>query len=213
MHDEAAMLEAAARAILKRGYSGLRYSDVSEESGVPVPSLQHRFLTLDRLRRAALCRKVRLELDEHVQSLAHLTDPWAWVLAMIERTIAGEPAQREAEWRLWIQYQHAACYDPELAADYDELELLWLSAVHEVIVRGTMQGRFRPVMSTWDAARALQGMIDGLGAPLALPKPDSFVRELVRMLNDCAAQLLHPQEIAEPCAGSVDSTAHALTQI
>lgn len=189
------MLDAAARALLKRGYSALRYSDVSEESGVPVPSLQHRFLTLDRLRRAALCRKVRLELEELVAGLAHIDDPWDWVLAMIHRTVAGDPELRQSEWRLWGEYYHAAGLDESLAADFDEVDHIWLSALHDVVARGTIEGRFEPVLSTWDAARALQGLIDGLGAPLAMPKPESYVADLVRLLNDCARRLLQPRPV------------------
>lgn len=195
LHDEDVMLDAAARALLKRGYSQLRYSDVSEECGVPVPSLQHRFLTLDRLRRAALCRKVRLELEELVETLAPVQDPWEWVVAMIDRSVTYDPEARQSDWTLWLEYLHAAAHDEALAADYDQVDHIWLSALHEVISRGAAQGRFCPQMSTWDATRALQGLIDGLGAPLAMARTDCYVDDVIRLLTDCAEKLLRPQPL------------------
>lgn len=187
------MLDAAARALLRRGYPALRYSDVSEESGVPVPSLQHRFVTLDRLRRAALCRKVRLELEELVSALACQRDPWEWIVAMIERSVALEPDVRENDWKLWTEYLHAAAHDTALAEDFDEVDRIWFEALEGVVARGIAEGRLRPQQSAADSARVLQGLIDGMGSMLAMTRTQEYVDETVRVLTNTARILLQPQ--------------------
>ncbi len=193
IHDEGRLLDAAARALIRRGYSGLRYSDVSEESGVPVPSLQNRFVTLDALRRTALRRKVRLELEELVSGLRDVADPWGWVVAMIERSVALDADLRRAGWTLWVEYQHAAAYDAELASDADLVDAQWLGVLAEKIAWGTREGAFVPVLPARESARLLQAMIDGLGYGLAAPRSDAYAREVIDLLIDGARALLRPQ--------------------
>ena len=192
IHDEATMLDGAARALVRRGYSELRYSDVSDEVGVPVPSLQNRFKTLDNLRREALRRKVRLELEELVATLAGFTDPWVWVTEMITVCVALDPDRRQAGWALWVEYHHAAAHDELMAEDLREVDEAWLAVLIDVIERGTAQGRFAPAVPAREAAVLVQGVIDGLGLGLCTPQPDERARAVIDLLTTAAALVLRP---------------------
>lgn len=208
VHTDAVILDGAARALVARGYQGLRYRDVADASGVPVASVQHRYPTLDALRRAALCRKVRLELDDLLTALDGHADPWAWIVAMIERSVARDAVVRAHGWALWLEYLHAAARDPDLARDADEVDALWLGSLADVIARGASSGVFEPVVPVRDAARLLQGMIDGLGSTLAVPRTDAQAGAVIDLLVSGAEALLRPvPQTSGPRATAMEAAA------
>lgn len=192
VHDGDHILDAAARALVRRGYSGLRYADVASESGVPVPSLQHRFSTLEHLRREALRRKVRLELEETRAALAQVEDAWEWIVAMISRSVSLEADTRRHGWGLWVEYLHAAAHDPAIAEDSLEVDELWLSALEEVIARGVSAGRLQPHLSSRESARVVQGLIDGLGMPLSAGRSGEEAEAVLHLLTEGTRVLLRP---------------------
>lgn len=193
VHNGNDILDAAARALLRRGYSELRYADVAAESGVPVPSLQHRFSSLERLRREALCRKVRLELEDTQAALAEVEDAWDWIVGMIARSVSLQPETRARGWGIWVEYLHAAAHDATIAQDSLEVDELWLSALESVIVLGIESGRLRPHLPPRVSATLVQGLIDGLGMPLSAFRSNEDAATVLDLLVDGATVLLRPQ--------------------
>jgi AcrR family transcriptional regulator len=192
VHDGDEILDAAARALVRRGYSALRYADVAAESGVPVPSLQHRFRSLDHLRREALLRKVRLELEETQAALIHVADAWEWIVAMIDRSVSLRPETRQRGWGIWVEYLHAAAHDSAIARDFKEVDALWLAALEEIVASGERMGRLHPQLPPREAATLVQGLIDGLGMPLSADRSDEDADEILRLLVAGARVILRP---------------------
>jgi AcrR family transcriptional regulator len=190
VHQRADLLDAASEMLLERGYSGLRFKDVSRASGVPVASLRHYFPTLEVLRKDALRHMVRVELARMSAELARVEDPWARVRTLIETGIDLEPQSRRDGWVLWLEYWRAAAHHEELAADARELHRAWLEVLHATVVDGVEQGVFHLDQSPWEAAREFFALLDGFGLDMVVEHSDAEARAAITAVERAARRML-----------------------
>lgn len=163
-------MAAASRTLLRRGYAGLRYQDVTEESGVAVASLRHYFPTLAELRKEALRHLVRSELKDLEGSLRETEDPWERLRRFFMNAVSLDENHGggRSGWVLWLEYWRAAAHEPDLAKDRIAVDKAWDSFVRGCIEDGVAQGRFHLDQTPDEAARELHALIDGFGGRLTV---------------------------------------------
>lgn len=192
MHRRDDLLAAASRMLLRRGYSGLRYQDVTEESGVAVASLRHYFPTLAELRKEALRHLVRSELDDLEHLLGDTDDPWE----RLRRFAVGAVSLDEADgggrdgWLLWLEYWRAAAHDPELAKDRIAVDRAWDAFAQRCIEEGLARSQFHLDQSPEEAARELHALIDGYGGRLTVEAGPQAERSAEAALERSLRRLL-----------------------
>lgn len=176
--------------LLQRGYSHLRYQDVSKASGVPVASLRHYFPTLERLRKDALKHMVREELTAMRTALDGVTDPWDRVHTFVVTTIDLEAQPRRDGWLRWLEYLRAAAHDPELATDAAEVSQAWQDLVQETLDAGVTVGAFHLDQTTAEAARELNAVLDGFGVGLVLEHTDQDALTAIAAVERAVRRML-----------------------
>jgi AcrR family transcriptional regulator len=176
--------------LLRRGYAGLRYQDVTEESGVAVASLRHYFPTLAELRKEALRHLVRSELSELEEVLTEADDPWQRLRQFFLTAVSLEAGGGRDGWLLWLEYWRAAAHDPELAKDRVAVDKAWDSFVRGCIEDGATRGIFHLDQSAADAARELHALIDGFGGRLTVEHTAKAQRAAEAALERAVRRLL-----------------------
>lgn len=154
--------------LLRRGYTGLRYQDVTEESGVAVASLRHYFPTLAELRKEALRHLVRAELEELRTMLDESDDPWERLRRFVCSAISLDEGGGRDGWLLWLEYWRAAAHDPELAKDRVAVDKAWDKLALRCLQDGVAAGVFTLDQTPEEAARELHALIDGYGTRLTV---------------------------------------------
>lgn len=180
--DRAAALRAAQRVIARRGVDRTRYSDIAEESGVPVSTLQHAFGTLQTLVLTAVQQATSGEL-EVLRRLAD--DPTASAWDRLRTVASGAVAVPDdpESWLVWSELWRLAARDPEMAeragAMYDE----WWSYLEQLVAEGAASGEFTApiVEDPPSAAIAIVALVDGVGVGLVMraDAPDPLRAEFV----------------------------------
>jgi AcrR family transcriptional regulator len=176
--------------LLRRGYAGLRYQDVSDESGVAVASLRHYFPTLAELRKEALRHLVRSELDELEGLLAETDDPWERLRRFCVGALSLDSTGGRDGWLLWLEYWRAAAHDAELAKDRIAVDDAWDAYVLRCIEEGVARGRFHLDQTPSEAARELHALIDGFGGRLTVESSMKASRAAEAALERAVRRLL-----------------------
>lgn len=176
--------------LVERGFARLRYSDVAEATGVPTASIQHYFPTIHELRRAGLCYNVREEAHILTAALADLDDPWDQIDLTIRLSIGEDSADRRYSWTLWLEYFRSTAADPVVAADFLEVEALWINQTSGIIAEGVARGMFHLDCSLEEAARELHATIDGYGTSLSMAHDDAEAQRMMDAVRRSARRLL-----------------------
>lgn len=153
------VLQAAIEQLAHRGYDGVRLRDVAVAAGVSIGSLQHRFLTRERLL-ARACEHHCGELLESWSRIARAADdPWRRIEMLIEQLSESPALDRRAA--LWTELSANAARRPQLREPLRRVHDAWRSLVLDTIREGTRRGRFRPVVGEREAVDLLDATIDG----------------------------------------------------
>jgi AcrR family transcriptional regulator len=153
------ILAAAVRAIGERGFDGVRYSDVADEAGVAVGTVQHYFPSRDGLLGAAF-----LEVNQMAVARARAVangngpvPPWRRLALIVEQFTALD------RWGLWVEFWAAARHRDELRAVLEAAYGAWREPIVEAIEEGVAAGDFRPRFTSGEISGAFVALIDGLG--------------------------------------------------
>lgn len=176
--------------LVERGLARLRYSDVSKATGIPTASIQHYFPTIRELRRAGLCYNVREEAHILTAALADFEDPWEMIDLTIRLSIGENGSERRYSWTLWLDYFRSTAADPIVAADFLEVERLWIDQTMGIIAEGVARGMFRLDCTPEEAARELHATIDGFGTSLSMAHDDHEARRMIDAVRRSARRLL-----------------------
>lgn len=164
--DREAVLLAARAVAVRRGYDGLRFTDVAEATGVPVSSLQYAFGTRDDLVREVLRAGVEAELVGITQAMSSVADPWERLQVFIRRGISTDDAGRREAWLMWIEYWRASLRDEIVREHYEQVSVGWRGLVNQAIDDGVSVGRFTIELSSTELSPVVIAIVDGLGLQL-----------------------------------------------
>lgn len=172
--DRDAALAATRRVIARRGLDRARYSDIAEECGVAVSTLQHTFGRLDQILELGLDQARELDAA-FLRDLPTAERATAW--ERIEAFICGalaSPLETATEtdqdafdgWLIWVELWRAAARDAAGSSRTVAAYERWWSTAEQIIRDGQQDGTFTHSATARDLAVALNAIVDGLAVSL-----------------------------------------------
>lgn len=144
--------------IAQRGIAATRVADVASAMGVSTGLIHYHFDTKEALLAEAFPRAMQHDLDDLAEIVARKGTALARLRAVIKLYY---PADGAPGWRLWIDGWAAALRDAGLADVMRDIDVVWRSAVQDLIVEGNHAGEFDCVDPETSAAR-IAALLDGL---------------------------------------------------
>ena len=160
--NRAAILEAAARTIARRGVRGLRVEDVAAEAGVSAPLLYYHFESRSGLVKAAL--EAASEQAPSTALRDGLPADRTGFEAVEEALLAeldDDPTIRDNA-VVWGEVSASAVFEPELRGDVRRVTETWRAEVAAGITAGIADGSIDPGVEPGEAAELLITLVDGL---------------------------------------------------
>jgi AcrR family transcriptional regulator len=190
-----AILEAACRAIVQRGFPATRITDIAQLAGTSTGTIHYYFETRDEVLMEAL-KWASERLFARIEAAADRSAR-ARLVHLLGVSIPSEGPGRE-EYVLWIELWLRVLHDPRLLPDCEALSERWRSYFFAVVRDGVAAGEFAPVAAADEVADRLIAMVDGLGFETALgyrwTSPD---RMRARLVAFAAEQLGVPSAALE----------------
>jgi len=187
-------MEAAVRVIAARGFDGMRLSDVAEEAGVSVGTVQHYFGSREAVLVGAFRHVHALALRRWHAAAEGESDPWLRLVAIVDSSIDERYRER---WAVWLDYWTLCQRDERMRRDSADLHRAWMAPVCGAIDDGVAQGIFEPLGSTDDVAERLIALMDGLALQLLLEIPQTSPERTRDMLLAALARDLAVDERRE----------------
>ena len=185
-----AILEAACRAILERGFPATRIADVARAANVSTGTVHYYFATRDEVLIAAL-KHATDRLFGRVEEAAG--EPPARRLGHLLGVAVPRPGHAHDEYVLWIELGLRVLHQPGLLPGIEALSERWRGYFLAVVRDGAERGDFTPVADPGEVADRLVALADGLGFDTALgyrwTSPEHMHR---RLLAFAAEQLQVP---------------------
>jgi AcrR family transcriptional regulator len=156
------LLAAACRAIVQRGFSETRVSDIAEEAGTSTGTIHYYFsskheILVEALRWASDRLFARLRCDEGLDATTRLA-------ALLDLAIPyRRPKARRDEYVLWIEMWTLVLHNREQLPALQELSARWRSFFFDVVRHGVEAGEFTPAAGADEVAERLIALVDGLG--------------------------------------------------
>lgn len=157
--------------IARRGVTGLRLSDVAEEAGLSVGSIQHYFGRRDRLLVQVFAYETDRAFERWLSSSDGRADAWGRLVALVD--IVLDPSTFRERWTRWLQFWAAYARDPKLRQSLGKSYEMWRLPFRRAFEEGIESGEFRvevPIETLVDRAVAL---FDGLVLQVLLEAPGS----------------------------------------
>jgi len=184
-----AILAAACRAILRRGFHATRIADIAREAGTSTGTVHYHFETKDDVLTAALRwanEQPYVRMDE---VLGRNADAVSRLATLLELSVPYEGVPRD-EWVVLLELWGRLLHRPDLLPDGEDIELRWRGYFLDVIRIGTRTGAFRPPAGPDEAADRLVAMVDGLGLKAVLGLPAMTPARMREVLFRFAAEQL-----------------------
>ncbi len=202
------ILRAATRVIAQRGFAATRLSDVADEAGLSVGTLQHYFGSREAVLAAAFRHMQAASLRRWYASVDGEPDPWRRIVSLVEGSSVHSDRFRE-RWALWLEFWGMCLRDPDLRRHSGDLHDAWQSPIREAIQDGIRCGSFDEDVSPRDVADRLISLMDGLALQLLLEVP-AMTRERMRdLLVETAAADLGVDRDGRPSGDGRQSSATA----
>jgi AcrR family transcriptional regulator len=152
------IIDAMVEQISTRGIAATRVADVAMAMGVSTGLIFYHFETKEALLAEAFPRAMQHDMDGLAKIVARKSSASARLNAVIKLY---SPAGGAPGWRLWIDGWAAALRDPGLVQAMRDIDNVWRSAVHDLIVEGNEVGEFSCRAPEVSAAR-ITALLDGL---------------------------------------------------
>jgi len=152
------IIDAMVEQISERGIAATRVADVAAAMGVSTGLIFYHFETKEALLAEAFPRAMQHDVDDLRKILDRKAPPSNRLRAVIKLYV---PAGGAPGWRLWIDGWAAALRDPGLVQAMRDIDIIWRSAVHDLIVEGNEAGEFHCRAPEVSAAR-ITALLDGL---------------------------------------------------
>lgn len=141
-----------------RGIATTRVADVAASMGVSTGLIFYHFETKEALLAEAFPRAMQHDIDDLSKIVARRSSASTRLAAVVKLY---SPAASAPGWRLWIDGWAAALRDPELAQAMRDVDVIWRTAVHDLICEGNAAGEFACRDPKASAAR-ITALLDGL---------------------------------------------------
>jgi AcrR family transcriptional regulator len=183
------ILSAACRAIVERGFSDTRVSDIAEIAGTSTGTIHYYFASKQEVLVAAL----RWASDRLFSRLERASGPSATarLAALLDLAIPYDrPQARRDEYVLWMEVWALVLRSPEHLPALQDLSERWRAFFFEVVADGVSAGEFVPVAEAEVVAERLIALVDGLGFETVVGYPWSTPERMRALLVGFAAEQL-----------------------
>lgn len=150
--------------LTERGYTGTRFIDVSQASGVAVSTLQGYFGSREDMLIEALESATAGEVAALGELAAGFEDPWEQLVALVDRGLF----PGVGTWRMLMEFWTAAAHDAELREHAASMAERYRRPFTEAVRRGIESGAFNPRFEVSAIVDVLVGTMDGLLYPVVL---------------------------------------------
>jgi AcrR family transcriptional regulator len=183
------IIDAMVEQIAERGIAATRVADVAAAMGVSTGLIFYHFETKEALLAEAFPRAMQHDLEDLEKILARKTPPSSRLRAVVKLYV---PAGGAPGWRLWIDGWAAALRDPGLVQAMRDIDNIWRSAVHDLIVEGNAVGEFRCRAPEVSAAR-ITALLDGLAVQKVVRGAGPSPTERKRWIDEVLDFELQPE--------------------
>src|SRR4051812_41030757 len=136
------VLEAAADALLERGFADTRISDIAERAGMSPGHVMYYFESKERILLDALSQREERLFYAQVEARGDMA-PLPRLERWIDRSI---PTGRgDEQWSLWLELWARAVHDARIADMLEERDARWTSTLRDILEDGVRRGSFRAV--------------------------------------------------------------------
>jgi AcrR family transcriptional regulator len=183
------ILSAACRAIVERGFSDTRVSDIAEIAGTSTGTIHYYFASKQEVLVAAL----RWASDRLFSRLERASGPGptARLAELLDLAIPyGRPQARRDEYVLWMEVWALVLRSPEHLPALQDLSERWRAFFFDVVADGVAAGEFAPVQEPEVVAERLIALVDGLGFETVVGYPWSTPERMRALLVAFAAEQL-----------------------
>jgi AcrR family transcriptional regulator len=177
------IVDAMVDQIAERGIAATRVADVASAMGVSTGLIHYHFDTKEALLAAAFPRAMQHDLDDLSKIVTRKSTAAARLKAVVKLYY---PAGGAPGWRLWIDGWAAALRDNGLADVMRDIDTVWRSAVHDLIVEGNAAGEFDCADPKASAAR-ITALLDGLAVQSVVRGAGPTPTERKRWIDDMLA--------------------------
>ena len=160
----ALVLDHVVEVLADRGYSGTRFIDVSEASGVAVSTLQGYFGSREDMLIEAMSRATSVAVSAMQELAARFDDPWQQLVAMVDRGLSTSVPI----WRMLMEFWTAAAHDAELQEHAAALADQYREPFTDAVRRGMASGAFTPRFDVAAIVEVVVANIVGLLYPVVL---------------------------------------------
>ena len=160
-----AILEAACRAIVERGFPATRISDIARAAHVSTGTVHYYFATRDEVLIAAL-KWASARLFKRVEEPGD--DSARRRMAHLLSVSVPYPGPAREEYVLWIELWLRVLHQPDLLGQCEAISSQWRGYFHDVVTRGVHTGEFAPVGDPVEVAERIMAFGDSLGFETAL---------------------------------------------
>lgn len=181
----------------------MRLSDVAEEAGVSVGTLQHYFGSREALLVGAFRYAHASAMRRWYAAAEGESDPWLRLVAIVDSCVDEHYRER---WTLWLEFWTLCQRDERMRRDSADQHRAWMAPVCRAIDDGVADGSFEPLAATEDVAERLIALMDGLALQLLLDTPQTSPERVRDLLLAALARDLGVDEARER-AGRNDQAA------
>jgi AcrR family transcriptional regulator len=182
------LLQAASRAIGRKGIDSVRLLDVAREAGVSIGALQHHFETRDALIVEAVEAIARLTAKSAVDASASTDDPWDSLVAVIGSLTPTDDPRLDAA--TWMELCAVASRQPEYRPAVQLVQDHWRAVVLKIVKRGVRDGSFTLSLSAKETVEAILALADGVQVTAASELQEVSRAQVQRRVLAAAAVLL-----------------------
>src|ERR1700754_3939190 len=132
----AAFVDAVIEVMVDRGFEHTRLTDVATATGVAVGTLRNYFHSREDMLVEALVRVGELEAGAQEAVVAAYQDPWAQLVALVDRNLQA----LEQSKRALVEFWYAAVRDEKLRERNDEMRTRVRAPYLMAVITGRKQG-------------------------------------------------------------------------
>jgi AcrR family transcriptional regulator len=182
------ILDAMVEQISLRGIAATRVADVAASMGVSTGLIFYHFETKEALLAEAFPRAMQHDIDDLSKIVARRSSASTRLAAVVKLY---SPAASAPGWRLWIDGWAAALRDPELVQAMRDIDVIWRTAVRDLICEGNAAGEFACRDPEASAAR-ITALLDGLAVQKVVRGAGPTPTERKRWINEVLEFELQP---------------------
>lgn len=187
-----AILDAACRAVERRGVRDLRVEDVADEAGVSAALVYYYFGTRGALIAATFRRSNALSAAVTDAKLGATGSARELVERVLVLELTDDRAVRQ-NWIVWTEMLGAALFDDDVSSQLADETRAWVGSIERLVRDGIGDGSIRSAGRPADVADRLVAILDGVGTHWMLGhmgtrRAKALVRDAVRLELDGPAR-------------------------